>query len=90
MKIAGEGPIGLAPGYRFQWEQAQQAYVLLFPEGMITLNGPAGEILRRCDGASTFKDLIDDLQRQFPRADLCQDVEEFLQEAHERGWIRIG
>ncbi len=33
--------------YRFQWEAAQSGYVLLFPEGMVQLNGPAGEILRR-------------------------------------------
>lgn len=28
--------------FRFQWEEAQQAYVLLYPEGMVKLNGPAG------------------------------------------------
>ena len=27
--------------YRLQWEDAQQCHVLLFPEGMIKLNGPA-------------------------------------------------
>lgn len=36
--------------FRFQWEPAQQAYVLLYPEGMVKLNQSAGEILRRCDG----------------------------------------
>ena len=34
-------------GFRLQWEPAQNAYVLLYPEGMIKLNGSAGEILKR-------------------------------------------
>ena len=28
----------LSRGYRLQWEDAQNAYVLLFPEGLIKLN----------------------------------------------------
>jgi pyrroloquinoline quinone biosynthesis protein D len=35
-------------GFRLQWEPAQQAHVLLYPEGMVKLNGSAGEILKRC------------------------------------------
>ncbi|HQE41111.1 MAG TPA: pyrroloquinoline quinone biosynthesis peptide chaperone PqqD, partial [Zoogloea sp.] len=35
--------------FRFQWEPAQQAHVLLYPEGMVKLNQSAGEILKRCD-----------------------------------------
>jgi coenzyme PQQ biosynthesis enzyme PqqE len=31
--------------FRLQWEAAQKAHVLLYPEGMIKLNGSAGEIL---------------------------------------------
>ena len=37
-------------GFRLQWEEAQNAHVLLYPEGMIKLNGSAGrdhETLRR-------------------------------------------
>ncbi|MFC6805110.1 pyrroloquinoline quinone biosynthesis peptide chaperone PqqD [Methylophaga thalassica] len=37
----------LALGYRFQWEPAQDCYVLLYPEGMVKLNPAAGEILKR-------------------------------------------
>ena len=32
----------LAGHYRFQWEAAQNAYVLLYPEGMVKLGGSAG------------------------------------------------
>ena len=37
----------LALGYRFQWEPAQDCYVLLYPEGIVKLNPAAGEILKR-------------------------------------------
>ena len=36
----------IARGFRLQWEPAQNAHVLLYPEGMVKLNGSAGEILK--------------------------------------------
>lgn len=88
MSSLPQGQIQIASGLRFQWEEAQQAYVLLYPEGMITLNPSAGEILKRCDGSLTAEGIVEDLQRQFPDADLKADVYEFLEVAHDRGWIR--
>ena len=82
-----EAPVQIAPGYRFQWEEAQQVYVLLYPEGMITLNDAASEILKRCDGSSTASSIIADLERQFPGAELKNDVLEFLEDARDKGWI---
>lgn len=79
----------LAPGYRFQWEEAQNAYVLLYPEGMVTLNESAAEVLRRCDGERTVQAVLDDLHEAFPGAELDDDVRELLAQARERGWIRV-
>ena len=45
----------LAPHYMFRWEDSQDAYILLYPEGLIKLNLSAGEILKRCDGQSRRK-----------------------------------
>ena len=53
--------LAIAKGFRLQWEPAQNAHVLLYPEGMVKLNGSAGEILRRCDGARTLGEAIRDL-----------------------------
>jgi pyrroloquinoline quinone biosynthesis protein D len=55
----------LSPDFRLQWEPAQNAHVLLYPEGMIKLNVSAGEILKRCDGARTVPEVIADLERTF-------------------------
>ncbi len=83
--------IQLAPTYRLQWEQAQDAYVLLYPEGMVTLNTTAGEILARCDGIHSVAEIIADLQRLYPEADataqLTADVLEFMEVAHNEGWL---
>src|ERR1700735_4922806 len=48
--VAATSRPSLGRGFRLQWEAAQNAYVLLFPEGMIKLNATAGEIMKRCDG----------------------------------------
>jgi pyrroloquinoline quinone biosynthesis protein D len=77
----------LGSRFRFQWEDAQQSHVLLYPEGMVKLNAAAGEILKRCDGVRSIGDLVADLERQFPGADLTSDVLEFLGDAHDKGWI---
>ncbi len=85
---ADQQPVRLAPTYRFQWEEAQQAHVLLYPEGMIKLNGPAGEILKHCDGTRTEAQVIETLRQQFPgHDDLDDDVRAFLSEARAKGWV---
>ncbi len=88
VSLVPESVIEIIHPFRFQWEEAQQCYVLLYPEGMIRLNQSAGEILKRCDGKRTFTDIVQDLKLQFPEADLDSDVREFLEVARERGWIR--
>ena len=79
--------ISISPSFRFQWEEAQNAFVLLYPEGMVTLNDSAGHILKRCDGTRTFAEVVADLRDEFPNANLEDDVKQFLEIAHERGWI---
>ena len=74
---------------RLQWEPAQNAHVLLYPEGMVKLSESAAQILRRLDGRASVSAIIDDLERNFPGADLKSDVLEFLTIAQERGWIAV-
>ena len=59
--IPGHARPALGRGFRFQWEPAQKAHVLLYPEGMVKLNGSAGEIMKRCDGVRTVADIVADL-----------------------------
>jgi pyrroloquinoline quinone biosynthesis protein D len=73
--------------YRFQWEAAQNAYVLLFPEGMVQLNVAAGEILRRCDGKRSAAEIIAELRAAFQSDAIDADVEAFLRSATQDGWV---
>ena len=48
--------------------------MLLYPEGMVKLNGSAGAILTRCDGVRTVADIVADLERTFDATGLAADV----------------
>ena len=76
-------------GFRLQWEAAQNAYVLLYPEGMIKLNTSAGEILKRCDGAATIAGITADLERAFSATNPSEDVMRFVAMAVEKKWLKI-
>jgi pyrroloquinoline quinone biosynthesis protein D len=76
-------------GMRLQWEPAQNAHVLLYPEGMIKLNGSAGEIIKRCDGSRTVADITADLERTFGATGLANDVEAFVALAVAKQWLEI-
>ena len=79
----------LARLFRMQFEEAQQAYVLLYPEGMVKLNQSASEILKRCDGERDVTTIIADIEQSFNATGLEKDVTGFLDIAIERGWIVI-
>jgi pyrroloquinoline quinone biosynthesis protein D len=76
-------------GFRLQWEPVQNSYVMLYPEGMITLNTSAAEILKRCDGSRTVDDIVAELEVTFQRADLKKDVVGFLDGAARQGWVSM-
>ena len=78
----------LAPTFRFQWEEAQGCYVILYPEGMVNLSGSAGEIMKCCDGIATVADVLKQLQTSFPDADIEKDVYNFIGHAYDNGWLK--
>ncbi len=87
-KIKSDDVFGLARHYRFQWEEAQGCYVLLFPEGMIKLNGGAGEVIKRLDGKKAVGAVVDELKAAFPGvADLEADVTAMIELAADKAWI---
>lgn len=77
------------PVYLFRWEEQEQAYLMLYPEGIIKLNDSAGNILKLCSGERTLEEIIEELQRSFGVADLKDDVYGFMEVALGKGWIRV-
>ena len=78
----------VAPTFRVQWEEVQDCYVVLYPEGMVKLNQSSGEIMKRVDGQKSIEQIIADLEATFSEADLEDDVIKFLEIAYDNGWIR--
>jgi pyrroloquinoline quinone biosynthesis protein D len=70
----------LAPGVRLHFDNTRSAWVLLSPERVIEAEGPASEILRRCDGTRTVAAIIDELAVVYAadRAVIAGDVTEML------------
>jgi len=77
----------VAGHFRLQYEQAQSAWVLLYPEGMVKLNPSAGEIMQRCDGSRDVPALVAELETAFDTQGLEPDVRAFLDMAHQQHWI---
>ncbi|HXH01958.1 MAG TPA: pyrroloquinoline quinone biosynthesis peptide chaperone PqqD [Candidatus Competibacteraceae bacterium] len=87
--IVREAVVALHPMYLLRWEEPQQAYVLLYPEGVVKLNQTAAAILRLCDGSRTVAALIGELENQYTGAGIADSVRRFLEVAHAKGWIRL-
>jgi pyrroloquinoline quinone biosynthesis protein D len=87
--VAAAAKPSVGHGFRLQWEPAQNAHVLLYPEGMVKLNGSAGEIISRCDGNRTLTQIIADLERTFGASGLSDEVTAFVSLALERKWLEV-
>ena len=88
-KIDHADVYAIALHHRFQWEEAQQSYVILFPEGMVKLHGGAGEVIKRLDGKATVGDVVADLKLAFPdAAGIEADIIGMFELAMEKAWIR--
>jgi pyrroloquinoline quinone biosynthesis protein D len=72
----------LAPGVRLHFDKTRDAWVLLGPERVIEMEGPASEILRRCDGTRTIDQIVDELAILYTaeRTEIAGDVNDMLAE----------
>jgi pyrroloquinoline quinone biosynthesis protein D len=70
----------LAPGVRLGQDNHQQ--VLLMPERALRLNGPSLEIVQRCDGSRSVRQIVSELQQLYSKADPAKvesDIVGYLQ-----------
>ncbi|HUM04649.1 MAG TPA: pyrroloquinoline quinone biosynthesis peptide chaperone PqqD [Terriglobales bacterium] len=70
-----------------KWGGTQEEPLVLFPEGAIKIQGTGLAILSLCDGAHTFAQIIEELQRQYFGANpqrILEDATNFLQQLHEK------
>jgi pyrroloquinoline quinone biosynthesis protein D len=89
MSIQQTDIYAIALHHRFQWEEAQNCFVILFPEGMVKLNGGAGEVLNLVDGKRAVSDIVTELKAKFSDVpDLDKDIVGMLELAIEKAWLR--
>ncbi|MDG1073864.1 MAG: pyrroloquinoline quinone biosynthesis peptide chaperone PqqD [Methylophilaceae bacterium] len=79
----------IALHHRFQWEEAQSSYVILFPEGMVKLHGGAGEVIKLVDGKASVGDIVAILKEKFPQAENIEaDIIGMFEMAVGKAWLR--
>ena len=88
MTIEQKDIFKIAAHHRFQWEEAQQSHVILFPEGMVKLNGSAGEVLSLVDGRNSIDQIIASLKIKFKDVEgIEKDILSMIQFALDKAWI---
>lgn len=88
-EINAESIPGVNPMFRLQFEEAQDSWVLLYPEGMVKLNQSAAEIMRRCDGEKSVSAIVDELEKAFETEVQLSDVTGFVDVAIQQNWLKI-
>ena len=66
--------------------------LLLIPEGALRLHGPGRRILELCDGKHNLRDLIRQLQMEYPSAEeskISTEVVTFLRALQDKGAIEF-
>jgi pyrroloquinoline quinone biosynthesis protein D len=76
----------LAVGCRLN-EKSQPLRVLHMPEKALRLNGPSLEIIERCDGKRTVREIISELQKLYSKAEpqkVESDILDYLARLHDQ------
>ncbi|APW64835.1 MULTISPECIES: pyrroloquinoline quinone biosynthesis peptide chaperone PqqD [Arcobacteraceae] len=82
-----EKSLAINAHFQLQWEEKQNCFVLLYPEGMVQLSQSAGEIMNLCNGENTTLNITDLLEKKFNLVGLQSDIIEFLEDAMNRKWV---
>jgi pyrroloquinoline quinone biosynthesis protein D len=78
--IASDARPQLPRGVRLVHSEAQGGWVLLAPERIFKADAIAVEIIKRCNGETTFAAMVDDLAKTYsaPRERILADVTALL------------
>lgn len=79
-----------ARGVRLRFDKVRDSWVVLAPERLYVLEGPAAEVLQLVDGVRSTADIVDQLAAKYdaPRAIIAGDVQSMLDELATKGAIR--
>ncbi|WP_406505060.1 pyrroloquinoline quinone biosynthesis peptide chaperone PqqD [Streptomyces sp. NBC_00212] len=89
-------PLALGPAWRptlsrhvlLRRDRVRGVDLLVLPERVVVLHGPAGSIVRLCDGEREVREIVHDLAARHPEAPVAAEVPLFLGRLREEGWLR--
>jgi coenzyme PQQ biosynthesis protein PqqD len=81
----------LARGVRLRGDSVTREAALLYPEGVLLLNGTAAAVVELCDGNRTLSEIVAALASRYAgRADtLLSDVADYVRDLRRRGLVTM-
>lgn len=81
----------LAAKARLQTDKVTGEPVLLYPEGVVLLNGPSSSITQLCDGTNSFAQILSALAELYHTTpDVLEgDVSDFLFQLHQQALLEL-
>jgi pyrroloquinoline quinone biosynthesis protein D len=91
MSVSPDAKPRLPRGVRLTHNEAQGGWVLLAPERVFKADPIAVEIIKRCDGAATFAQIVDDLAKTYnaPPERIATDVSAMLMSLVEKQMMEL-
>ena len=86
-QLANSVILEIHSGFRLQWEEGINAYILLSPGGLETLDRLSSEILLHCDGIHTLNEIINVISQKSYEADIRTQIINIVKTACSNGWI---
>jgi pyrroloquinoline quinone biosynthesis protein D len=80
----------LNDGVRLHWDRTRELDVLLYPEGMMTLNESAKAVLELVDGVRDLEAISGILSERYGGAPVRDDVDGMLKALAQRGLVLYG
>ncbi len=75
---------------RLQRDEVRGRDVLLYPEGLVTLNATGVEILGLCDGVRSLAEIVATLEQRYGTTGLERDIGAFLEGLAAKGLVQYG
>jgi len=81
----------LADQIRLHHDKAREQWVLLAPERVLELAGPAVDIIRQCDGAKTVANIVTQMSAEYnaPENEIQSDILEMLQSLLDKRFLQL-
>jgi len=81
----------LAAKTRLQTDKVSGEPVLLYPEGVVLLNGPSAAITQLCDGTHSFTEILEQLAKDYhiTPGEISEDVCAYIHNLHQQSLLEF-